>query len=61
MMIFSENTPGFVLADVLIKAIKEDLYVESFKEGMVCVIFTLFPISFFISPYYVQRLLPFHM
>ncbi|XP_065925261.1 uncharacterized protein [Magallana gigas] len=34
VIMYNENTPGFVLADVLIKAIKEDLYVESFKEGM---------------------------
>lgn len=61
MLISLDERSGFVLADVLIKAIKEDLHVESFKEGMVCVIFTIFPISFFISPYYVKRLLPFHM
>lgn len=61
MLIFLEERFGFVLVDVLIKVIKEDLYVEFFKEGMVCVIFIIFFISFFILLYYVKCLLLFYM
>lgn len=61
MLIFLEERFGFVLVDVLIKVIKEDLYVEFFKEGMVCVIFIIFFISFFILLYYVKCLLLFYV
>lgn len=43
MILSSENRPGFVLADILVKAIKEDLHVGSIKEERVCVILTSSP------------------
>lgn len=35
VIMYNENRPGFVLADVLVKAIKEDLHVGSIKEGRI--------------------------
>lgn len=35
VIMYNENRPGFVLADVLVKAIKEDLHLGSIKEGRI--------------------------
>ena len=35
ILFFLENRPGFVLADEMVKAIKEDLHVGGINEGRV--------------------------